>query len=338
MSALILTERQSSLANKLDMLAESGVACLDAKQGFERAMLTALCVGQLKEALTEEVMAPIMSLQGSMLGFRTDKDNQGGYPLNVVKEALINAVMVGLLPCGNQFNILAGRMYITKEGFTYLLDKLGVAYRIDLGVPVSKNGGALVHADIVWQDKAAQTQTKALDIPVRVNNGMGTDAILGKADRKAKCWLYNNLTHSTLSDGDVDEEARPVRNVTPTAAPMQASKLTPAHVVATEAEPSMEVPPSGSDPRELGFAPKGRQPEDGGKVRGTASDWARLERAYLNKVGSFKGFCSWLQSHGVQAPSASDLQARYNFAAWFYLQSELVEAAEREGIINPTIC
>lgn len=202
-----LSDAQNRLAEQLDLLAESGLACRDLKAGFSKALLTAVCVDRLKAALTEQVMQPIMALQDSALGFRTDKEKQGGYPLPVVKEALINAVMVGLLPCGNQWNIIDGRMYVTKEGFTYLLDQAGVKYTIDQAVPVMKNGGAIVHTEVAWSDPVTGSKgSKVLEIPVRVNAGMGTDAILGKADRKAKCWLYNNLTHSTLADGEAPSE------------------------------------------------------------------------------------------------------------------------------------
>ncbi len=218
MSELVtLSPEEDKLAGTLDVLAASGLSCRDMTQGFRKSMLTALCIQKLKDALTPEVMKPIMALQGSSLGFRTDKDSANGYPLNVVKDALINAVMVGLLPCGNHFNIISGRMYVTKEGFTYLLDEAKVKYTIDQAVPLMKNGGAIVATDLSWLFDGKEGK-KHLEIPVRVNAGMGADAILGKADRKAKCWLYNNLLHAQLSDGDTDSAA-PMRNVTPAAQP-----------------------------------------------------------------------------------------------------------------------
>lgn len=214
-----LSDAQSRVADELDLLAASGLACRDLKAGFSRALLTAACVERLKAALSEQVMQPIMALQDSALGFRTDREKQGGYPLPAVRDALINAVMCGLLPCGNQWNIIGGRMYVTKEGFTYLLDQAGVRYAIDQAVPVMKNGGAVVHTELAWSDPVSGSEgKKVLEIPVRVNAGMGADAILGKADRKAKCWLYNNLTHSALADGEA--EAAPARALAaPVAAP-----------------------------------------------------------------------------------------------------------------------
>jgi hypothetical protein len=44
-----------------------------------------------------------------------------------------------------------------------------------------------------------------LDIPVKVNNGMGTDAVIGKASRKARHWLFCTLTGSEMPEGDVTD-------------------------------------------------------------------------------------------------------------------------------------
>lgn len=215
-----LSASESKLAETLDNLTQSGLACADMTNSFAKAFTVARCVSELKQALSPQVMQPIMDLQGTPLGFRTDRDKNGGYDLNTVKEVLIEAAMAGLMPCGNQFNIIGGRMYPTKEGFTYLLAQVpNLSYTINQGVPVNKNGGAIVHTEILWSREAtgfSKPCRKVLDIPVRVNNGMGVDAILGKADRKAKCWLYNNVTGRTLNDGEVEDGGN-MRNVTPRA-------------------------------------------------------------------------------------------------------------------------
>lgn len=215
---IALSANEAKIAETLDKLTESGLACANMANNFAKTFTLARCVSQLKQALSPAVMEPIMELQGSPLGFRTDRDTKGGYDLPTVKEVLIEATMAGLMPCGNQFNVIGGRMYITKEGFTYLLSQIeDLSYTINHGVPISKNGGAIVHTEILWSRDitgVSKPQRKVLDIPVRVNNGMGVDAVLGKADRKAKCWLYNNVTGRTLNDGEVENEGG-MRNVTP---------------------------------------------------------------------------------------------------------------------------
>lgn len=207
---ITLSSQETQLAETLDKLTESGLACSNMTNNFTKTFTVARCISQLKAALTKEVMTPVMELQGTPLGFRTDRDKQGGYNIDTVKEVLIEAAMAGLMPCGNQFNIIGGRMYPTKEGFTYLLSQIAdLSYTINQGVPVNKPGGAIVRTEILWRvdpSGVATPNKKILEIPVRVNNGMGVDAILGKADRKAKCWLYNHVTGKTLNDGEVESD------------------------------------------------------------------------------------------------------------------------------------
>jgi hypothetical protein len=206
---LALTAPEKQITETLDKLKESGLACSNMQSSFEKAFTVARCIKAIRAALTPEAMTPIMEMQGTPLGFKTDKDKTGGYDLPVVREALIEAAMVGLVPCGNQFNIIGGRMYTTKEGFTYLLNQVpDLQYTINYGVPIMKNGGAIVRTEILWRVDPVglmQPNKKILEIPVRVNNGMGADAILGKADRKAKCWLFNHVTGNTLNDGEAED-------------------------------------------------------------------------------------------------------------------------------------
>ena len=196
-------------ASDLDVLTRDSWSIISMEDAFSKALLTAEAIQRFKEALSPAVMAPVMKLQNSPLGFRTDKS----YSEEVVKENLICALINGLMPCGNHFNIIAGRMYITKEGFTFLLRKAGVPYSIDYSVPktLAQGNGAIVSATIHYtlNDKP---EKKQMDIPVKLNAGMGVDAALGKADRKAKCWLYNHIMNTSLSDADVDSH-EPVRDV-----------------------------------------------------------------------------------------------------------------------------
>lgn len=257
---LTLTQQESALAETLDKLSATGLACRDMQNNFTKVILSARCVAELKLALTPDVMKDIMSLQGSPLGFRTDKDDKGGYNEATVKEAIIAAAMLGLMPVGNQFNIIGGRFYITKEGFMFLLGNIaGLRYDVDLGVPKQSNGGAVVHAHIVWTLRGGEEQSMDAEIPVRVNNGMGADAVLGKAMRKACCRLYNKVTNSTLSDGDVTDDV-PMRDVTPRwsgdaaaaarrGEPMKPSVPTPKAqaVIVEETQAAMPAAPISSD-------------------------------------------------------------------------------------------
>ena len=184
----------------------------DKLMGFEKAYLIANAAGELKRLLTPEYMKPIMDLQGNRLGFKTDKDivngQKGpGYPEEVVKNCLIEAVLMGVQPFGNQFNIIAGNAYITKEGFGFLLQNYkGLYFEITSELPRinAEKSSAAVVMNIEWTIEGT-TKSKKLDFPIKMNAYMGADAVIGKATRKARAWLYNTITGSETPDGDTQD-------------------------------------------------------------------------------------------------------------------------------------
>jgi len=188
-----------------NVLAVIGKASLD---GFEKAYLIANATQRLKALLNPEYMKPIMALQGSRLGFKTDKDKDNGYPEPLVKNCLIEAVLMGVQPHGNQFNIIAGNTYITKEGFGYLLSNYkGLSYEIISDLPRINpaNTSAAIVMNINWTLNGGERKERKIEIPVKMNKFMGTDAVIGKATRKARAWLYNTLSGSEISDGDIQD-------------------------------------------------------------------------------------------------------------------------------------
>lgn len=190
---------------------------------FVRAMRLAAGVNALRKAITHDIMRELMSLQGSPLGFRTDKDSGDGYKEEIVKECAIEVLLRGGHWVGNEFNIIAGRAYLTKEFFTRKLREFpGLTdLRLFPGVPHMANGGALVPYSATWKlngvpgriDRMLTKQGNdgpQIDerICVRVNAGMGADAILGKAERKIKAAIYSRITGTEFTDGEADESAQ----------------------------------------------------------------------------------------------------------------------------------
>lgn len=176
--------------------------------GFAKAFLVATATQELKNLLTDEYMKPIMALQSNRLGFKTDKDKDGGYNMNVVRDCLIEAVLTGVQPVGNQFNIIQSTCYITKEGFGYLLPKVpGLEYQIIPSLPRINNEktGAAVQMKIRWRLGNGEWQERDIDFAIKMNNMMGTDAVIGKATRKARAWLYHTVTGVEIGDGDVQD-------------------------------------------------------------------------------------------------------------------------------------
>ena len=214
-------EAFAGVARKMDELAVAAQDAFAIKGNFERTFALGAAMADLRDALDERVMTSIMKLQNTKLGFRTD--NERGYPVHVVRDAVIEATVWGLQCVGNQFNIISGGFYATKEGYTYLLrnmpgledmrfiyhpaaisDSSTSGTRKD-GTPyqkIEREGKTLV--DVSWVYKGVHEQER-LEFCIRVNAGMSQDAIIGKAERKAKRWLFERLTDRQLPDASADD-------------------------------------------------------------------------------------------------------------------------------------
>ena len=181
-------------------------------QGFEKAVKLAEGINVLRELLSPEYMENIMKLQGSKIGFRTDQDKNKdgskgkGYPLGVVKDCLIEATLIGLEPVGNHWNILAGKMYVTKEGAEYLLNKEGVKHILRFGSPKVDQGQKVARLDVeVEWTYNGEKNKEIVPVSTKWNAYTTEDAIQGKATRKARVWLYNRIHNTQISDGDITD-------------------------------------------------------------------------------------------------------------------------------------
>lgn len=214
-------EAFAGVARKMDALALAAQDAFAIKGNFERTFALGAAMADLRDALDERVMTSIMKLQNTKLGFRTDMER--GYPLHVVRDAVIEATVWGLQCVGNQFNIISGGFYATKEGYTYLLRNMpgledmrfvyhpavisesstsgtrkdGTQYQ-----KIEREGKTLVDVSWVYM---GQAESEQLEFCIRVNAGMSQDAIMGKAERKAKKWLFERLTDRQLPDGEAED-------------------------------------------------------------------------------------------------------------------------------------
>lgn len=227
-------EKGNELALSLDVAAEELKNAWLTEGNFARTFAYGMAMAKMREALDDKVMRSLMKLKNCKLGFRTDEANGNVYSIDVVRDCVIDAATLGLQCVGNQFNIIGGNMYVTKEGFTYLLRGLVRAGRLrDMKLVFStavisesstqgtrRDGSSYqkieregrIRADVSWVFDGKPGQEE-LEFCVRVNAGMSQDAIAGKAERKAKAWLYNFLTDQAVSDGEAEVAAAEVREV-----------------------------------------------------------------------------------------------------------------------------
>ena len=213
----------------MDRIASGYQAALaNQSASFTRTLLTAQAMSELRALMTPELMKPVMELMNSDLGFLTDKDpkrprwnNKLGrydevkpYTEEVVRDCLISGTLQGLSWVGNELNIISGKCYTTKNGLTALLKKLKGLQNlvISFGIPRLMAGGAIVPVSASWIYNGVKGSLVGMEgrsfieIPVRVNDQMGSDAILGKAERKAKARIYAQITGSEVADGEIEAD------------------------------------------------------------------------------------------------------------------------------------
>lgn len=197
---LAIPQKFSELSEELNKSVLS-VINSESLVGFEKAYTIAIAAQKLNDALTPEYMKPIMALQGNRLGFKADKI----YDEKTVKNCLIEAVLMGLQPFGNEFNIIAGNAYATKEGIGSLLKKFpGLSYEIIPQLPRIKDTSGAVVMKISWMLNGSK-QEREIDFAIKVNQYMGADAVIGKATRKARKWLHDTISGFEIPEGDVTD-------------------------------------------------------------------------------------------------------------------------------------
>lgn len=200
-----------SEAKKKFELACKDASALQIVNNFGAAFTAVNVIALLREALTDEVMNQVfMPLMNTKVGFLTDRNGrprkngtvQPLYTIPVVRDAIIDAVSIGLLPTGNQFNIIAERMYPTKEGYTALLRKLGVKYFIDVSFDKGQTPGFAEIPCKIHYEHNGEKNGFSIIATVKKDDYSSPDQLRGKAERRAKKALYEYITGCDFGDAD----------------------------------------------------------------------------------------------------------------------------------------
>jgi hypothetical protein len=219
---LSIRVKDEDLARVEAIASECSLSALSTAGHFMRAFRMAAGIRALRDAITNDMLKELMELQGSKLGFRTDKDREGGYKPDVVKDCAIEATLRGAYWIGNEFNIIANSCYLTKEYFIRVLREFpGLTdLRLSFAAPVMRDAEkkAWVACSASWKlhgvadhiEKRAykiEGTEQMLDerIVVRLNAGMGEDAVLGKAERKLRAAIYSRITGTAVLEGEADD-------------------------------------------------------------------------------------------------------------------------------------
>lgn len=192
-------------------------SAIDIVNNFGAAFNAAQVITMLRETLTDEVMEKVfMPLMNTKVGFRTDRDGKPDkngrtkplYDVPTVRDAIIDAAIIGLLPTGNQFNIISGTMYPTKEGYTVLLKKIGAKYIIDVQQDRSQNPAFAEFPCKITYAFNGEKNSLTVVATVRRDQYSSNDQLRGKAERRAKKALYEYLTGTDYGDAD-ETSSRP---------------------------------------------------------------------------------------------------------------------------------
>jgi hypothetical protein len=179
-----------------------------------KALLMGALITNLRNMIGPEVMQWIMPLQNSPNGFKTDRAGEG-YPPEVVKECLITALVHGVHPVNNEWNIIAGQCYIALNGYKRLFESIPGISHINIipGTPTQDGNIAKCRVSLSWcldgvRNELTDHEGKpgvVLVIHQRGQSpGFAPDQIIGKAKRKAYKMAYEKATGSSFAS-DMDD-------------------------------------------------------------------------------------------------------------------------------------
>lgn len=213
LQSLVSQEKQDEFAL---ICKEAGA--LQLASNCNAAFTATIVVTKLRNFLTDDIIENIFRpLMNTRIGFMTDRrpttknPNPHPYSNQVIRDAIIDGLTIGLFPTGNQINIIAERMYPTKEGFTALLKKLGIKYVVSIGADTNRvQGYAEIPCKVDYMYNG-EKNSFTLMATVRKDEYSSPDQLRGKAERRAKKALYEYITGCDFGDADEDS-ARPVED------------------------------------------------------------------------------------------------------------------------------
>jgi hypothetical protein len=207
---------------RLDETARKYSGALAASESpFTAAVTLAGGIQDLRELLTPDIMTPIMKLMNSPLGFLTDRNgrpNKRGevkplYSAETVRDCVIEAILRGFQPVGNQFNILADRFYGTQAGYkAKVLAYPGVTnFKDEYELPRSVGSGHSVSIKC-WATWEKNGEPGRLDrqFIIRGDDFATADSYLGKCKRKLLHDVYETLSGVASPEGEVSDQELPV--------------------------------------------------------------------------------------------------------------------------------
>ena len=202
--SLVISNKNIEIAQVVDNKIKSLL-----KSGYTGLALT-IAKGEVCKAieqfLDDEKMEIVLSMKGKQYGFKTDEATSGAYSKPIVKDCVVMALLSGVEITNNEFNILSGNCYITKNGVIGILKKMGVWHEVSFGTYQTKETATgakfgYMPVTIKWMENG-KLQSKDLDMPVNKFDKTKEEALRGQAGRDARQWLIEKITGTALPTGD----------------------------------------------------------------------------------------------------------------------------------------
>jgi len=188
---------------------------------MEKLSIQADAILFIQDSITPELMSKAMKLMNTPLGFKTDKTSSPFYSEDVVKKALVVALLNGAQITGNQFNIIAGQCYLTKEFYRPAILRWPGLRNFEhyIGIPSMFGDRAHVfEGKAQWEidgelfEMVFRKNENGIDNRIVVKStpasqnypGSSPDELRGKAEAKLYNRVWQRLTGLNMDVGDDD--------------------------------------------------------------------------------------------------------------------------------------
>lgn len=236
-SPLALTTAERHGLQALDLVEQhctlQAISTLGSKA--EQSIMLAKAI-QMAESALDPFQGVINGLKCTPLGFMLDKPETYDWP--VLRRVIAEGMLRGARITGNEINGISKRCYLTQNyfvrkvrewpGLTITSEMFSIPRLVGAQTVVDYRIDYTIVGSETVQGHYSREGNNA--IPVRVNDGMGADAIVGKAKRKAYAGLLEQLlqrsgqTWSPGSDGEIDDDRTTGVNSQP---PRQVQQVNP---------------------------------------------------------------------------------------------------------------
>ncbi len=208
---------------------------------YERSMAYGYYLNEIRNQITGKALDLVKNLMNTGLGFKTDRNpkdpnckNKEIYSDDIIRDCVTQAIMHGLYIHGNEFNILGGNFYATKEGLERIVNQNPNLERSvkDIGKGFKQNPeNGIWGLSFEYDFKLKEKQEVKDSIVVYVRGKQGNydipfDAIMGKARRKLLKTIYNKMTNGFwLEDADDVDDIEQTKIIPESAANSKLSQL-----------------------------------------------------------------------------------------------------------------